>query len=65
MLMQFDDDSDADGISDGVESCLDIDGDTVGNWRDTNSDGDIYLDFEEWTGSVTGSSSDPYDPNSP
>ena len=61
----LDSDSDGDGISDGVESCLDIDGDQVGNWRDTNSDGDQYLDYEEWTGSVTGSSSDPYDPNSP
>ena len=30
-----------------------------GNWRDTDSDGDGYLDYDEWIDNW-----DPYDPNS-
>jgi hypothetical protein len=55
-------DSDGDHLNDTIESVMDMlspDLDYDGNWRDTDSDGDGHLDYDEWIDNW-----DPYDPNS-
>ena len=55
-------DSDGDNLNDTIESVMDMlspDLDYDGNWRDTDSDGDGHLDYDEWIDHW-----DPYDPNS-
>ena len=55
-------DSDGDHLNDTIESVMDMlspDLDYDGNWRDTDSDGDGHLDYDEWIDHW-----DPYDPNS-
>ncbi len=43
----LDDDSDDDGVLDVVEGVTDFDDDGIGNWRDTDDDGDTILTKDE------------------